>query len=70
MYKAKSGPSAESCEALYESVTLSVRVSVMVIPRPTKLGRGINVTSDGVFFHIAHTHPLGGIQAPFGVYEL
>ena len=70
VYKAKSGPSTEPCETLYESVTLSIRVSVIVIPRPTKLVRGINVTSDvrpppvcisfpekisGVFF-ILHTH--------------
>ena len=46
VYKAKSGPSTEPCETLYESVTLSVRVSVIVISRPTKLVRGINVTSD------------------------
>ena len=44
MYKSKSGPSTEPCEALY--ITISVRVSVIVIPRPTKLVRGINVTSD------------------------
>ena len=47
MYKAKSsGPSTEPCEALYESVTLSVRVSVVFIPRPTKMIRGTNVTWD------------------------
>ena len=32
--------------------------------------RSRSLKSMGVFFHIAHTHPLGGIQAPFGVYEL
>ena len=36
VYKAKTGPSTEPCETLYESVTLSVRVSVIVIPRPTR----------------------------------
>ena len=46
VYKTKSGPSTEPCETLYDSETLSVRVSVIVISRPTKLVRGINVTSD------------------------
>ena len=41
-----SGPSTENCETLYNYVTLSVRVSIIVIPRPTKLVRGINVTWD------------------------
>ena len=41
VYKAKSGPNTEPCEILYESVTLSVRLSVIFIPRPPdKAGAG------------------------------
>ena len=46
VFEAKRGPSTEPCETLYDSVTLSVRVSVIVITRPTKLVWGINVTLD------------------------
>ena len=43
------------------------------IPRPPKLGRGLcrqmsDRLSGGGVFDIAHTHPLGSVDVPFGIY--
>ena len=38
--------------------------------QPVRIFRSRSWTPMGDLFHIAHTHPLGGIDVPFGGYEL